>query len=229
MAAIGVLLEAGDGGTEVAGGERRGRVDGSGEEALAERAVGDEADAELGEDGDDVVLPVAPPQRVLALDGGDGMHGVGPADRVGGCFGEPEVSDLPGVDELLDRPGDVLDRHIRVDAVLVVEVDVVGAQPAQRTLDGAADARRIAAQATGQDTVLLERKPELGGDDNLVAVRLEGLTDDVLVGERPVHLGGVEERDAELDGTSDDGDAVGSFGGRGVVGAGHAHAAEADR
>ena len=59
-----------------------GRVggDGSGEETLAERAEGDEADAELGERGDDVCFGFAPPQRVLALEGGDGLDRVGAAD-----------------------------------------------------------------------------------------------------------------------------------------------------
>ena len=136
---------------------------------------------------------------------------------------------LPASTSSLIGAGDVFDGHVRVDAVLVVEVDVVGAQPAQRALDGAADARRVAAQAAGRDAVLVEREPELGGDDDVVAVRLEGFADDVLVGERPVDLGGVEERDAELDGAADDGDAVGAVGGGGVVGAGQAHAAEPDR
>ena len=54
--------------------------DGAGQEALAERAERDEADAELGERGDDVVFGFAPPQRVLALQGGDGLDGVGAAD-----------------------------------------------------------------------------------------------------------------------------------------------------
>jgi hypothetical protein len=33
------------------------------------------------------------------------------------------VLDRPGVDELLDRSGDVLDRDVRVDAVLVEEIE----------------------------------------------------------------------------------------------------------
>ena len=52
------MLEAGDAGPQVTGREAGGGVDGAGEEALAERAVGDEADAELVEDGDDVVFTV---------------------------------------------------------------------------------------------------------------------------------------------------------------------------
>ena len=40
---------------------------------------------------------------------------------------EPEVADLARVDELLDGARDLLDRHVRVGAVLVEDVDVVGA------------------------------------------------------------------------------------------------------
>ena len=41
---------------------------------------------------------------------------------------------------------------------------------------------------------------ELGGDDHLIAVRGERLADQLLVGERAIHLGGVEEGDAAFNG-----------------------------
>ena len=68
---------------------------------------------------------------------------------------------------------------------------------------------------------------ELGGDHDLVADRGERLADEGLVGERPVDLGGVEERDAEVDRFADDVDAV-LFGNVEAVGVAQAHAAEAD-
>ena len=43
-----------------------------------------------------------------------------------------------------------------------------------------------------------EIEPELGGDDELLSERSEGLADQLLVGKRPVHLGRIEERDAAL-------------------------------
>ena len=49
---------------------------------------------------------------------------------------------------------------------------------------------------------------ELRGDDDLVADRRERLTDDLLVDERAVHLGGVEEGDAAVDGGADERDAL---------------------
>ena len=36
------------------------------------------------------------------------------------------MQDLSFLDEILDRAGHVFDRHVRIDAVLVVEIDAVG-------------------------------------------------------------------------------------------------------
>ena len=51
-------------------------------------------------------------------------------------------------------------------------------------------------------------EPELGGDDDLFAHRCQGLADQLFVGERAVHLSGVEEGDAEVDRSADESDAV---------------------
>jgi hypothetical protein len=56
---------------------------------------------------------------------------VGAADRPGGRLRHAEVLHLAGLDEVLDRARDVLDGHLRVDAVLVVEIDGVDAEPMQ--------------------------------------------------------------------------------------------------
>ena len=62
-----------------------------------------------------------------------GLHGVRGADRRGGRLGQPEVLDLALGDQFADRAGDVLDRHVRVDAVLVEQVDRVDAQSLRET------------------------------------------------------------------------------------------------
>ena len=49
----------------------------------------------------------------------------------------------------------------------------------------------------------VELEAELGGDHHLVAERRERFADQLLVRERAVDLGGVEERDAALDGRAD--------------------------
>ena len=51
----------------------------------------------------------------------------------------PKCLTLPCLDQLLHRAGDLLDRHLRVDPVLVEQVDRVGPQPLQRAFDAALD------------------------------------------------------------------------------------------
>ena len=113
-------------------------VDRAGQEALAERAEGDEADPELLERRQDRILRLTPPQRVLALEGGDRLHRMRATDRLDAGLGQAEVLDLAGLDQLLHRTGDLFDRNLRVDPVLVEEVDRVGLQPAERALDDCA-------------------------------------------------------------------------------------------
>ena len=61
----------------------------SGEEASPERAVGDEPDAQFAHGRQDLVLHVAGKERILRLEGADGVHGVGLPDGLWPCLGEP--------------------------------------------------------------------------------------------------------------------------------------------
>jgi hypothetical protein len=51
------------------------------------------------------------------------------SDHFGTGLAQPEETDLALLDQLPDRAGDVLDRYIGVDAVLVEDVDVVVPPP----------------------------------------------------------------------------------------------------
>jgi hypothetical protein len=48
-----------------------------------------------------------------------------PADRLHTGLGEAEVSDLPFLNQRLDRSRDVFDRDVRVDPVLIEEIDPI--------------------------------------------------------------------------------------------------------
>src|SRR6478752_6105594 len=152
---------------------------------------------------------------------------MGAANGGRSCFGQPEVPDLAGADELLHGARDILDGHLRVDAVLVEQVDDVGAQTPQGAVDRGT---YVLGPATDPAlmSALVEREAELRRDDDLVADRLQGLTNDLLVRERPVHLGRVEERDAVVDGLAQERDHVRAFGGRAETLA-DPHAAQPDR
>jgi hypothetical protein len=69
---------------------------------------------------------------------------------------------------------------------------------------------------------------ELRGQHDLVALALHGPPDELLVGEGAVDLGGVDERDAQLDRPVDGADRLGVVQVRRAVGPGHGHGAKAD-
>jgi hypothetical protein len=100
-------------------------------------------------------------------------------------------------------------------------------QPAQRALHRLADMLRPAVALGADLLAVLEAKPELGGDHHLVAPPLERPAEQLLVGERAVDLGRVEERAAQLDGAMQRGDRLALVGR--AVGLAHAHAAQTDR
>ena len=222
-----LLGEAGDRGADVAGGELGGGTDGAGEEAPAEGTEGHQADAEFVERRQDLGLDAAGPQRVLALKRRHRLDGVGTADGSGPGLGQPEVGHLADCHEFGDSPGDVLDGHGGVDAVLVEQVDPVRSQSPQRRVGHPAD---LVGPAVEADRAAVADVPaELGGDDDLVAQRLERLADKLLVHVRAVDLGGVEERDAALDPAAQDGHHLVTVAGVPPVALAHAHAPETER
>ncbi|GAA1728738.1 hypothetical protein GCM10009809_25410 [Isoptericola hypogeus] len=129
-------------------------------------------------------------------------------------------------DQLADRAGDVLDGHVGVDAVLVEQVDPVGAQSPQRRVRDASDLLGPAVEAA---LPALDVEAELRGDDDLVADGLERLAHELLVDVRAVDLGGVDEGHTAVDRPAQDGDHVVTVAGVRAVGLGHAHGPEADR
>ena len=149
------------------------------------------------------------------------------ADGADARLREAEVPDLALADQVADGPGHLLDRHVGIDAVLVVEVDRLDAQPLQRALRHLANVLRPAVEP-GLLSILVPLEGELGGDHDLSAERRECLAEELLVPERAVRLRGVEECDAALDGGADERDRLLPVGGR-TVSEAQPHAAEAKR
>src|SRR5438105_15439514 len=89
-------------------------------------------------------------------------------DGVGSCFGEPDVADLALVDELRHRADRVLDGRVRIDAMLIVEIDVVDAEAAQGPLARASHIVRTAVH-TEVCTSGRAHVDELRRDDDFVA------------------------------------------------------------
>ena len=89
--------------------------------------------------------------------------------RGGPSFGQADVTDLPLLDQLAQRAHGVLDRCLRVDPMLVIQIDVIGAQALERSLDRGPDILRGAVDFPAA-TMAMGDQSELGGEDDLFAV-----------------------------------------------------------
>ena len=95
----------------------------------------DEADAQLLADRQDLRLRSAPEHGVLVLDRRERLFRMGTAKGLRARFRETPVKELALGHQILDRAGDILDRHLRIDTVLIDEVDTIGSQAPQHALD----------------------------------------------------------------------------------------------
>jgi hypothetical protein len=107
------------------------------------------------------------------------------------------VADLARVLQLDQRADGVLDRHRGVGPVELVERDLVELEPPQAALARLPQVVRMPVDRplTGPGAL----QPALGGDHEVVRVRVERLADQLLADVRPVGVGGVDEVDAQLD------------------------------
>jgi len=83
--------------------------------------------------------------------------------------------------------------------VEVVEVDRVRAEPSERLVNRSDDMCGPRVVHERVSAVRSYEQPDLRGDPDAVAERCERLPDELLVRERPVDVGGVEVRDAQLE------------------------------
>src|SRR6266851_782368 len=86
-----------------------------------------------------------------------------------------------------------LDGNVRIDTMLIVEVDGFYAEAFKASVTGAADVRRRAIESAS-GALGIDAEAELSGHDNTFARNLaEKFTEQLFVLKRPVNFGGVEK------------------------------------
>src|SRR5579872_6221175 len=149
------------------------------------------------------------------------------ADGLRSCFGEAKMLHLALFNQFLYCPGNVLNRHLWIDTVLVEKVDDVRFKPLERCLGDLLDMFRPAIEPRLLARGRIEPETELRGYRHTFAHGSERFADQLFVGERTVHFGGIEERHAEFHSLADQGNHLLLVRGRPIAEA-HAHATEAD-
>src|SRR5437762_11328050 len=68
-------------------------------------------------------------------------------DRLSSCFGKAKMFHLALPDQLLHRPSDVFDRHVRINAMLVEQIYSIDSQTLERPIGNLLDMLRPTIQA----------------------------------------------------------------------------------
>ncbi len=169
----------------------------AGQQTAREREVREQPDPEPLADRDQVALGLAREPRVLVLRRDErrkpalGRDAVGLLDLRRAQVRRADEPHLALAHELVHRAERLLDRGHAVGPVVLVEIDVVGAEPPQRAFDRRADVLRRAAR--DRVVVAASSPTELGRDHRPVAAPRERAAEEELAVAVAVALGRVEE------------------------------------
>jgi hypothetical protein len=126
---------------------------------------------------------------------------MGATDCLHSCFRKAEVLHLACLNQLLHRPCHVFDRHVRVNAVLIEQINDINLKPLERSLGDILDVRWPTIQTLPAGTsVRIKFESELRCYHHSPAERSEGFAHKFFICERAVNFSGVEERDAAFHG-----------------------------
>ena len=180
-----------------------------GEQATGQREIGQQADTAGDHRRDRVLLHGAAQDAVFVLRGDEPMQIGAARGLVGldqlpaGEIGVADMADLALPDQIVERAQRLLDRYRRIGMVQLIEIDPIGLQAAQARLDRHHD---VAAGCTLARALVIHRRPELGGEDDVLPPGPENLAKQRFRSAAPaVAVGRVEQRDAEVERLVDDG------------------------
>ena len=122
----------------------------------------------------------------------DGLHCVCATDRLHSCFRQTEVLNLSFLNQIFNRSCYVFDWNVRIDAMLIEEIDRFSLESLQRCLGNFLNMLRTAIRVPPIWTPLDEVETEFGRDHHLFSHGSERFADEFFVRERPVHFGGVK-------------------------------------
>src|SRR6266702_5963159 len=136
--------------------------------------------------------------------------------------------DLTLGDQVLDGTGNIFDRHLRIDTMLVEEINAVSPQPRQTGIRYGLD---VLGSAIGSHAAFaglhVNVKAELGCDSYLIANRCQRLSDKLLVDPGAINLSRVEQCHATVVSGANELNHLLLVGRRSISGA-HAHASKSE-
>ena len=181
----------------------------AGGSVLRDAGSGAAAHGVPGEEGDGVLLAEVDGgfggsvgEVVAVLDADDGDDLLGGFDLLPGDFGETDVADLALLLGVAEGSKGVFEGDRGIDAVELVEVDAFEPKVAEGEFELLLEI--VGAAAGFGFRGPLPRQATFCGNDQVGWIGMEGFGDELFPDLGPVGVGGVEERDAEFEGSAED-------------------------
>src|SRR5260370_36634248 len=152
------------------------------------------------------------------------MDGDGATDGGDAGFRQFDVANFGFANQVGHGADGFLDRSVSIDAVLVVQINVIDGEALEAGFASAAGVLGLSVYAARLRIIKIAHNTEFGGQHDLIALAFDRAAHEFFVLEWAVHVGGVEKVAAEFDGPVNGGDGL-RFVARSVK-FGHAHAAE---
>ena len=153
------------------------------------------------------------------------MNHVRATNRRWRSFRQTKEADFAGLYQIGHRAHGVFDWRLRINAMLVVQIDDIDAESLEGSVARSLHVFRPTAHGPERRIVLFADIAELGGEKDTVALAANSFANELLIVANAVHIRGVEKVDAKFDRAMD---------GRGrpgivslAVELAHAHAAKA--
>src|SRR5262249_27159724 len=202
-------------------------IDLSRQESFPQRAERNKPNAEFFQRRHDSRLWLSPPQRIFALQRRHRLNRMRSANRLHARFRQSKMLYLSFANQTFNCTSNVFDRYIRINPVLIQQINHIGLQSLKGSLDHFLDVLRPAIQAS-LSAFGIELECKLGGDHHLLAERCDGFAQKLLVLVRTVSLGGVEKCHTTFERSSNERDSRFLLHGWPITEA-QPHAAESDR
>src|SRR5438034_6868175 len=148
-------------------------------------------------------------------------------DGIGAGFGQTEIAHVAATNQLGHRAYGFFDRRLRIDPMLIIEIDAINAEPAQARFACLPHVLRFAVNAAKTWRIRVAQDSELRRDDNAMAFAANSASEQLLIGVRTINVGGIKKSNPKVDCAIDSGERFGIV--AIAVKFRHAHTAESDR
>src|SRR5579859_2850769 len=128
-----------------------------------------------------------------------------PCEAIDAGLGKPQVAHLTRLDEFRHCPDSIFYRDIGIDAMLVIEVDMLDAQTRQRLIAAGFDVFGATARSHAP---IIASQPELGCQDHTVAPVSDGAPDEAFIVSIAIDIGRIKKEYAQINSALDGGDGL---------------------